>query len=48
MSYSIDRFFEGANLDEVEARTRQALANAGFGVLTEIDVKAAMKKIVDI
>ena len=47
MSYSIDRFFEGANLDEVEARTRQALANAGFGVLTEIDVKAAMKKKLD-
>ena len=47
MSYSIDRFFEGANLDEVEARTRQALANAGFGVLTEIDVKAALTTKLD-
>lgn len=47
MSYTIDRTFEGASIDEVEARTRSALADAGFGVLTEINVKATMKKKID-
>lgn len=47
MSYTIDRTFEGASIDEVEARTRSALGDAGFGVLTEIDVKATMKKKID-
>jgi uncharacterized protein (DUF302 family) len=47
MSYSIDRNFVDATMDSIEARTRSALANAGFGVLTEIDVKATMKKKID-
>jgi len=44
MPYTINRTIDGASFDAVEQRTRQALADRGFGVLTEIDVKATMKK----
>ncbi len=47
MSYTIDRVIAGASFEEVDARTRKALADGGFGVLTEIDVKATMKKKID-
>ncbi|WP_040836252.1 DUF302 domain-containing protein [Nocardia brevicatena] len=33
--------------DEAVARTRQALSEQGFGVLTEIDVKATLKTKID-
>jgi uncharacterized protein (DUF302 family) len=42
MSYYFSKIID-APFEEAEARTRQALAQEGFGVLTEIDVAATLK-----
>ena len=46
MSYTIDRVIN-AGFEEVDKRVRHALTERGFGILTEIDVKATMKKKLD-
>ncbi len=47
MTYTLDRRFPGAAFDDVDRRTRAALAGQGFGVLTEIDVRTTMKNKLD-
>jgi len=48
MTYTINRLIKDADIDTVEVRVRAALTQKGFGVLTEIDVKATMKKKIDV
>ncbi|EFL08369.1 conserved hypothetical protein [Streptomyces sp. AA4] len=47
MQLGLSRTYEGAGFDDVMAKTRTALAGAGFGVLTEIDVQATMREKLD-
>lgn len=48
MSYTFNRLLTGVSFAEADARTRKALGDSGFGVLTEIDVAATMKKKLDV
>ncbi|MEH6523711.1 DUF302 domain-containing protein [Sulfitobacter sp.] len=43
MRYTINHMSKDSTFDNIDARTRQALADHGFGVLTEVDVKLKMK-----
>ncbi len=47
MSYTLDRLLPDADMATAETRARKALTDNGFGVLTEIDVSATMKKKLD-
>ncbi len=47
MTYVVKRTVD-LSPDEAEARVREALAAEGFGVLTEIDVKATLEKKLDV
>jgi len=46
MSYTLDTRVEGS-FDDVVERTEDALAEEGFGVLTDIDVRATMAEKLD-
>ncbi|MFT5130621.1 MAG: hypothetical protein ACI8W8_004252 [Rhodothermales bacterium] len=42
--YTINRLFNNSTLDDIDVRTRPLPADDGFGIRTEIDVQATMKK----
>jgi uncharacterized protein (DUF302 family) len=48
MDYTFNRLLTGLSFAEADARTRKALGDSGFGILTEIDVAATMKKKLDV
>lgn len=47
MSYYFAKTLSGMSFEDAIARATEALKEEGFGILTEIDVKATMKKKLD-
>ena len=45
--YTFDNQLRGITFEDAVARTKQALATKGFGVLTEIDMQKTMKARLD-
>ena len=48
MEYYFNKTIGNASFDEAVEKTKEALQNEGFGVLTEIDMKATLKKKLDV
>ena len=48
MSYYFSTVLSGKNFDDAIEHVTQALKEKGFGVLTEIDVQATLKKKLDV
>jgi uncharacterized protein (DUF302 family) len=46
--YGLTKELPGVDYEEAVTRTTEALKTEGFGVLTEIDVKATLKKKLDV
>lgn len=48
MSYYINTTISGITFDEAIEKVTEALKKEGFGVLTDIDIKATLKKKLDV
>ena len=47
-AYGLNRTLKGVSYDDAITRVTASLKTEGFGVLTEIDVKATLKKKLDV
>ena len=48
MSYYINKTLKNISFEDCIARITESLKNEGFGILTEIDLKATLKKKLDV